>query len=151
MDKKAIFKIGRDNHLNNLLGRLPFLSIIYVLQCYMVYSYMPDVNVGDFAIYMGIFLIGFVLSLYVHDKYHHVIIYKSHMIIYFEPLRVSKKILYDDIIDIVAPTNECDYSSIFLKLKDDRYVSLHFVDYPLQVKEVILELKKNSNLTQSAA
>ncbi len=138
---KPIARIGRDNHLDNLVARLPVLSFLYGLQCLFIYYMIKEIDIGNFALYLAISLIAFVLSMFVYDKYNHVILYSDHILLYFEPLNIKKEIPYEDIKDIITPKEEMPFSSIFIKLKNDEYISLHFIDYPLQVKKVIFELK----------
>jgi hypothetical protein len=149
MESKALARLGRENHLNNLISRLPVLTTIYGLQCLMVYHMALDVNIGDFSLYMGLALIALVGSLFVHDKYHHVLLYNDHIVVYFQPLNTYKKINYSDIKDIIVPEKECDFSSILLKMNDGEHMAFHFVDYPQQVKQVIEEIMKNKNSTIS--
>lgn len=134
-------RLGRDNHLDNLLSRLPLLTTIYGIQCIMVANLAKNIDIGSFALYMGLSLICFITALYIHDKHHHVLLFSDHILIYFEPLKMSKKIMYDDIDDVLVPEDEVPFSSIIIKLKNDEHISLHFVDYPVQVKKVIYDIK----------
>lgn len=140
MEKLAVARLGRENHLNNLIARLPVLTTIYGVQCLMVYHMALDVNIGDFALYMGISLIMLVGALFIHDKYHHVLLYKDHILVYFQPLNTYKKIKYEDIKEVIAPEKECDFASILIKLKNGEHIAFHFVDFPVQVKQVIEEI-----------
>ena len=140
--EKVIAKLGKENHLNSLMNRLPFLTLIYALQCLLVYHMAKEINLGDFALYMGLSLIFLICSLFIYDKYHHILLYKDHLLVYFEPLNHHRKIYCSEIKEIITPKQECDFSSIMLILKDEKSsaVSLHFIDYPLQVKKVMEQL-----------
>ncbi len=140
MKKQAIAKLGKENHLNGLMARLPFLTTIYGIQCLLIYHMVTEINASHFAVSLGLMLIGLVTSLFIYDKYHHVLLYQDHLLVYFEPLNTAKKILYEDIQEIVVPENECDFSSIMLKLKNEQNISFHFIDYPHEVKQVITDL-----------
>ena len=140
MEKQPVARLGRENHLNNLISRLPVLTTIYGIQCLMVYHMALDVNIGDFSVYMAVSLIMLVGALFIHDKYHHVLLYSDHILVYFAPLNTFKKIKYENIKEIVVPERECDFSSILLRLNNNQHVVFHFVDYPLQVKEVIQQI-----------
>ena len=137
----VVARLGRENHLNNLTSKLPLLTTLYGLQCFMVMNMAPNIDIGTFATYMGIILIMLIGSLYVHDKYHHVLLYKDHIMIYFEPLNIYHTIKYEDIDDILTPKQECAFSSIIFKLKSEENITIHFVDFPLEVKRFISELK----------
>lgn len=143
----AIARIGRDNHLNNLINKLPLITVIFGLQCFFLMQMSGQINVGEFASMMGLFLIGLVGSLYVYDKYHHVIIYQDQIVVYFSPLNTQRVIALSDIENIIAPEEECDFSSISLQLKTNETVSFHFVDYPVQVKTVIEDLIKGLDVS----
>lgn len=146
MNNHVIAKLGRENHLNTLIGRLPVLTTIYGIQCLMVYHMATEIDIGDFALYMGASLILLVTGLFIHDKYHHVLLYKDHILVYFAPLNTHKKIMYQDIAEIIVPEKECEFSSILIRLKSDESLSLHFVDYPVQVKQVITEIMNGNNV-----
>ena len=137
-------RVGRENHLNTLMGRLPLLTTVYGLQCLLILQFSKEIDVFDFAVYMGASLIVLVVSLFIHDKYHHVLLYKDHLIVYFELFKTYKKIDYKDIEEIIAPSEECDFSSILLKLKGKERIAFHFIDYPVQVKSVMEQLIRES-------
>ena len=146
---KAIAKVGRDNHINLLISRLPVLTFMYAAQCYIVFNIAESINFSDFVVYMGAALIGLVSLLFIHDKYHHVLIYEDHLLIYFEPLRITQKIHFKNIVEIVTPAQECEFSSILLKLDNNQSVSLYFVDFPVQVKSVIEQLQELEQTTKT--
>lgn len=141
-----IAKIGRDNHLNNLMGKLPLITAIFGLQCFFLMQVQSEINIGEFSFIMGSFLVALICSLFIHDKYHHVLIYKNHLTIYFAPLNLKREISMDEIKEIFAPKEECDFASISIELKSKEIISFHFVDYPLQVKSVIEDLKKGKDV-----
>jgi hypothetical protein len=151
MKNKAIAKLGRENHLNGLLSRLPFLTIIYGVQCTVIHLFAKNLDVSQFATTLGLMLIGLVTGLFIYDKYHHVLLYSDHILVYFEPLNTAKRINYSDIEDIVIPENECEFSSIMLKLKNKDNVTFHFVDFPHEVKQVINDIKNNNTEIEDLA
>ena len=145
--ENPIAKIGRENHLNNLMSKLPFITTIFGIQCFFLMQVQSKIDVGEFAVIMGTFLVGLISALFIYDKHHHVIIYKNHITIYFSPLNLKRIISLDDIDKIYAPKEECEFASLSLELKSKEIVSLHFVDYPLQVKTVIEDLQKGRDIT----
>jgi hypothetical protein len=151
MEKQALARLGRENHLNNLISRLPVLTTIYGIQCLMVYHMALDVNIGDFSLYMAVSLIVLVGALFIHDKYHHILLYKDHILVYFAPLNTFKKIRYEDIKEIIVPEKECDFSSILLRLNNNQHIVFYFVDYPLQVKAVIEQIMRDQETDSSEA
>lgn len=145
----AIARIGRDNHLNNLIAKLPLITTIFALQCFFLMQVEGgEIDVGYFASLMGCFLILLVSTLFVYDKYHHVIIYKSQIVVYFAPLNAHRVIELKDIKSVVAPQKECDFSSISIQLKTGEIISFHFVDYPVQVKTIIEDLMQGLDVSE---
>ncbi len=148
---KALARLGRENHLKMLLGRLPLITIIYGIQCYALLNWQELPQAKDLCTFLGLFLVSLVSLLYVHDKYHHVLLYDDHMLLLFEPFNTMKKITYNDIKEIHIPRNECDFSSILLELKDKSKQTIHFVDNPLQVKKFINQLQNRHESNKNAA
>jgi len=147
--ENAIAKLTRENHFNNLINNLPLFTILYATQCALAhYVFYDIVNPGSFAVALGTCLIFLVSSIYVYDKYHHVIIYKNRFHVYFEIFGISKTIMFDDIEDIVGPSEECEFSSLRLVLKNDLVYDLHFIDYPMQVRKILLTHLQNHKMDQ---
>lgn len=133
---KLIAKIGRENHINHLIQILPFITTIFGIQCFLIYKYFKDVQVGDYALFMGLGLISFVYSLFYYDNNHHVLIYSKHLHI-FPVFGEDKKLDYSEIESIHGPDEECNFSTLIIQLKnEDRHV-FYFVDYPLHMKNLI--------------
>lgn len=151
MNETAIARIGREKHLEMLIGRLPLITVIYGVQCYVLFQMENLQHAKDMITLIGIFLVVLVSALFVHDKYHQVIFYKDHLVVFFGPLNHLKKINYHDIQSVEAPKKECDFSSILIKMNDNTEHSIHFVDYPLQVKAFIEELRSEKSEVKLAA
>jgi hypothetical protein len=54
----------------------------------------------------------------------------------------------DEIENIIAPAEECDFSTLSLELKSKEVISLYFVDYPVQVKAVIEDLQRGKDVSE---
>lgn len=136
--ENAIARLTKENHFNNLIGNLPLFTVLYVVQCALAHFVFNDiVNPGHFALALGASLIFLMSFIYVYDRYHHIIIYKNRLHIFFEPLRMSKSIYFDDIVDIISPEQECEFASLRIQLKDEKVYDIHFIDHPLQVKQIL--------------
>ena len=144
---EAIAKIGRDNHLNNLFSKLPLITAIFGLQCFFLMQMEDRIDIGEFSVLMGSFLVFMISALYIYDKHHHVIIYKDRITIYFSPLNLQKTIPLNEIENIHGPENECDYASLTFELTSKELLSIHFVDNPVQVKSVIEDLQKGQDVS----
>ena len=141
MMKSPLARIGRDNHLDHIVNVLPLITVVYGIQCYIMSRISPQIEIGDFAIYLAFALISFISGLFYYDKNHHVIFYDDHLHISFNLFGTNKVIFYKDIQDVIAPEEECKFSSLMLKTREQGNHVLHFVDYPLTVKNLILEQK----------
>jgi hypothetical protein len=141
MMKSPIARIGRENHLDHIINVLPLITVVYGIQCYIMSRISPGSDIGDFALYLAFALISFISGLFYYDKNHHVIFYEDYMHISFNLFGTNKKIFYKDIKDVIAPDEECKFSSLMIKTREQGNHVLHFVDYPLTVKTLILENK----------
>lgn len=135
--EKAIARISRENHLSHLTRTLPFITVVFVIQCLLIRHFSPTINLGDYALYLAMGLVFFVVSLVYYDNNHHVIIYPDHLLIYFSLLGVNRKVYFSDIASIEGPKEECHFSTLVVRLKDKENLVFYFVDYPVQVKQLI--------------
>lgn len=154
MMDKALAKLTRENHLNNLVENMPLFVILYAAQCAMAhFIFYNIVDPGHFAVILGLTLIIVMLGIYIFDKYNHIIVYENKLQIFFEVFGTSRVIAFDDIIDIQAPEQECEFGPITLVLKNKKVVHLQFIDYPVQVKKILQEYVykyKNPVYTEAA-
>lgn len=150
--RKPIAKITKENHLNNLVSNLPLFTIIYGIQCALAHFFFRDiVEPGNFAMILGGTIVGLISLLYIHDKYHHIIIYEDRLQVYFEPFSLSKTIPFSEIESIIAPKEECDFASLTLVLKNKQQIDFHFIDYPVQVKKVLLTIKADGSFDNESS
>lgn len=139
--KSPLAKVGRDNHLEHIVNVLPIITVVFGIQCYIMSRITPAGEFGDFPLYLAATLIAFISGLFYYDKNHHVIFYQDHMHISFSLFGTNKIIYYKDIREIHGPEEECKFSSLLIKTREQGNLILHFVDYPLTVKSLILEQK----------
>ena len=127
---------------------LPFITTIFGIQCFLVFKFVKDVQVGDYALFMGLGLISFVYSLFYYDNNNHVLVYTKYLHI-FPVIGVDKKLHYTEIDLIIGPEEECNFSTIIVQMKDKKRHVFYFVDYPLQMKAFIeQQIQKNLNNDQ---
>lgn len=134
-------KVGRENHLNHIVNVLPIITVVFGVQCYIMSRITTAGEFGDFPLYLAGTLILFISGLFYYDKNHHVIFYQDHMQISFSLFGTNKIVYYKDIREIIGPEEECKFSSLLVKTREQGNIILHFVDYPLTVKALILEQK----------
>jgi hypothetical protein len=151
--KGPVARIGRKNFIENIINRLPVITTLYGVQCLLVFHFAKDVNIGDFATWVGLGLISFVLSMMFYERFHQVLLYKDHIKIQFGPLGVAKAIAYKDIDQIIVPDEEYKFATIILKLKNESEEYILFADYPIQTKKFINKLisEHNDELYSEAA
>jgi hypothetical protein len=142
--KKPLAKIGRQNHQNHLVKVMPILTIVYCLQCFVMYKFAHDINIGDYALSLGVMLAGLIVAMMYYDNNHQVMIYEDHLHLSFGLFGLDKKIPLRDIVDIQVPKKECPFSNVTIVTKDDKKHIFLFVDYPVQVKQTIESTRRGS-------
>jgi hypothetical protein len=147
----AVAKLTKENHLNRLIEGLPLLTTLYGVNCLVMYYLMEGVDISSFALSLAFMLTSFIISLFIYDKYHHILLYENYFLIYFQPLQLARKIKYTDIEQIITVDEDIEFSSMRIKLKNKQTISLHFIDYPLQVKQVMTEMMRTHQSSQEAA
>lgn len=146
---KPLAKIGRQNHLNHLVAIMPLLTIVYCVQCFIMHKFAPQMDIGEYAINLGVLLSAFIGMMVYYDNNHNVLIYKDHLHIHFGILGTDIKVNLQDIEEIIAPEKEMPFSSLMIKTKDKKRYMFYFVDFPLQVKTIIESQKDDKVQTQS--
>lgn len=136
--KKVLAKIGRENHINHLITVMPLIVMVYAIQCYVMWKFSPELQIGDYAITMGIVLSSFISFMVFYDNNHHVLIYEDKLHIYFGLTGTNRVIEFKDIETIIAPEEEVNFSNLIIKTKEDQKNHVfYFVDHPFHVKKLI--------------
>ena len=135
--KKVLAKIGRENHINHLITVMPLIVMVYAVQCYVMWSFSPDMKIGDYAITMGCVLSSFIGLMVYYDNNHHVLIYEDRLHIYFGLTGTNKIIEFSDIEKVLAPDEDVNFSNLIIKTKEEKNHVFYFVDHPLLVKKLI--------------
>lgn len=138
---EILAKLGRKNHLNHLINVMPLITFVYGVQCFLIYRFGQDIDVGDYALFLGLGLASFISTLVFYDNNHHVFICKKHLHIYFALTGTDYQIPYSDIKEIIAPEEESNFSSLIIRDIHKKTFVFYFVDYPLSVKTMIEQLK----------
>ncbi len=150
--KEAIAKIGRENHQKHLTSVMPLIVAVFGVQCFIMFKMGTGIEAGDYALGLGIGLASFISLLFVYDNYHHAIIYKDHLHIYFPLTMTNKTIEYSNIERIItAKEEDCSFSNMVIKTKDKKTHVLFFVDHPTHVKELIESQFTDENYEQDMA
>jgi len=142
---KTIKTIQRQHHLQHLTQIAPFITIAYVLQCYMMTSFFTDISISQFAIPLAISLAIMLGSLVVYDCYHYMNICEDGLEIGFPPFGMKSTILYSQIKEIEIFDPEAHFSTIIVHLKNESKKIIYFVDEAILIKVIIDEIMKVQN------
>lgn len=143
---KVLAKIGRQNHINHLITVMPLITMVYAIQCYIMWHFSPDMKIGDYAIGMGCMLSSFIGFMVFYDNNHHVLIYEDKLHVYFGLTRTNKIIKFKDIDKVIAPEEDVNFSSLVIRTKEEKNHIFYFVDHPAHVKQLIeKQMKSQSN------
>ena len=148
---EIIAKVGRKNHLNHLINVMPLITFVFGVQCYLIHTFVQGVNIGDYALILGGMLTFFITSLMYYDNNHHVFIYKNHLKIFFPLLGTNVDLAYQDILEVIAPDQECNFSTMVIKTKDHKSYVFYFVDFPVSVKQLIEQQRKEVDITNTGS
>jgi hypothetical protein len=148
---KPIGKIERQNHLNHLTKIVPFIAIIFGVQCFMIYKMTGGQIIGDYAMILGVSLAVMIGMMIYYDNNHHVILFDNHIRVIFELTGTDQEIFYDDIEEIITGTQDATFSTMTIVQKDGTRNNLYFVDYPFYVKKLIEELSNKKKQNDFAA
>lgn len=102
-----------------------------------MYNFSADIQIGDYAISLGV-MISVILGMMVHyDNNHNIYIYKDHLHVKFSTLGTDERIEMSSIQEIITSNKECQFSNIILKTKDNKRYIFYFIDFPLKTKALI--------------
>lgn len=132
-----IAKLTKHNHQKHIIEVMPFIAAVFGVQCYLMTQFTNGADIGNLALTMASALIGFVLSLYLYDEKHHVVVFEDKIVYGFLGLGQSTTVLFKDIERVTAPEDERKFSSLMIKLKDGSCRALYFIDYPLASKDFL--------------
>jgi hypothetical protein len=135
--EKVLAKIGHQNHINHLITVMPLITMVYAVQCYVMWKFSPDMLIGDYAITMGCVLSSFIGIMVYYDNNHHALIYEDKLHIYFGLTGTNKIIEFSGIDQIISPDEEVNFSNLIIKTKDKKNHVFYFVDHPFLVKKLI--------------
>jgi hypothetical protein len=146
--KKVLAKIGHHNHINHLITVMPLITLVYGVQCYVMWKFSTDMKIGDYAITMGCVLSSFIGLMVYYDNNHHALIYEDKLHVYFGLTGTNKIIEFSQIDKIIAPKEDVNFSNLIIKTKDEKNHVFYFVDHPLHVKQLIENQMKKKDQYQ---
>ena len=145
MAAPQITHMTRNQHLVHMTRVLPLLSIIFCLQCFLIPSAFPDLQLGNLYFVMAIMLCTGVVGLYLYDTQTKIFI-KDHQLFWQIPmLKIGKsynlmELQTIDVFDIDQP-----FSNIKLHF-NKKIVNLYFIDNPTTIIKSLWQAKKDAML-----
>lgn len=141
--KTVLAKIGHQNHINHLITVMPLITMVYAVQCYVMWKFSPDMLIGDYAITMGCVLSSFIGTMVYYDNNHHVLIYEDRLHIYFGLTGTNKIIEFSEIDKVISPDEDVNFSNLVIRTKEEKKHVFYFVDHPFLVKKLIEKQMSN--------
>lgn len=143
--KKLVKRIQRQHHLQHLVNIAPFVTMIFVLQCYLISHLEMAQNHNDYYLFLG-FSLALILGVFViHDTYYHVDLYEDHLHLHFKILAIDKKIPLLEIQDVIVPNEAQTFSSVQLKLANGKNQNIYLIDDAQELKEYIVQFNQQKS------
>jgi hypothetical protein len=146
---EIIKRIQRQHHLQHLTQIAPFITVAYLLQCYMMASFFKDVGISQFAIPLAISLAVMLGALVIYDCYHYMNICEDGLEIGFTPLNIKTNVPYSQIKEVEVFDPEAHFSTLILHFHNDSKKIIYFVDEAILIKAIIDEIMKIQNENQT--
>jgi hypothetical protein len=138
--ENLIKKVERNNHLQHLVNIAPLIVFAYGIQCWMIATFFPDQKLSHFCMPLAIALVVMLSALVIYDSFSHFEMFESHLKIRFAPLGKTKTINYSDIKDVEILDAEASFTNIVIRMHDDSYKLVYFIDEAVAIKELIAKL-----------
>ncbi len=148
---KPIFVVTRASHIDHLIRLLPFITLLFLGQCFLLKSLIQDVAIGNLCLMMGSILIMLVGFMYYYDVGHSVEVYQNHIVSDFPPFIERQIIQFKDIADIRVSDPEMDFSNVKIILHSGDVYSVFFVDQPQKFYDVLKNQMFNIENIETAA
>ncbi len=148
---KPLFVVTRTSHIEHLIRLLPFITLLFLGQCFLLRSLIQNVEIGNLCLMMGSILIMLVGLMYYYDVGHSVEVHQNHIVSDFPPFMERQIIQFKDIADIRVSDIEMDFSNVKIILHSGDVYSVFFVDHPREFYEVLKNQMFNIEHYESAA
>lgn len=146
MEEKIVKKVQRNNHLTHLANVAPLIVIAYGIQCWLIATFFPDQKLSHFAMPLALSLVIMMGALVVYDTFGKFNMYESYMHLSFGPL--NKIVHYNDIEEVEILDPEASFTNIIIRMKNDKYKLVYFVDDAVAIKEIVDNFSKESDDSQ---
>lgn len=144
-----IHSITREFHLDHLTRLMPFFTLIYIFQCFLLKSILSNVETGNLLFVTGISLAVMIASIYTYDVQHKVDIFEDYIVVRFPLLHNFKVFYIKDIVEIhmadedllQSATHEqkmsLPMSTISVHFNNGEKLNMYFVDSPFYLKTLL--------------
>gem|GEM_PF-4134759 len=130
---------------------MPFMTLIYLGQCYLFSNLFPTMQVGTYCLLLGLSLVSMIGLMFHYNTQHNVNIYQSHISVDFKLLFINKVLKISEIESIHLSDPEMSFSNIVIVMNDNSKHNLYFVDDAKKVVDLISNQKKDFNPIKQAA
>ncbi len=134
--------ISREKHLDHMVKVTPLIILGYGLQCYFL-TQMNAEGISKHLLGLGFALASMLGLFLIHDLYHQVNFFDSHLESGWRFWQKKKTINYDEIQSIDVSEKDQNFATMIIRLKNRKKIVFYFVDKPEELKTWI-ETQKNS-------
>lgn len=150
MDTQKL-NITREKHSDHMVRIVPFITFLYGIQSYILFSINPSKQTGQLIFVMGISLGLSVLCLLFYDIKHHVEVAQDHLLISWAGLTQGKKVLFSTITKIDVSGEEGEFNNVTLTLLGNKKIMIYFIDQGHELKKRVTLSQSGSSNIQKAA
>lgn len=136
MKEKMIKNVERNNHLQHLVNVAPLITFAFGIQCWLISAFFPKQSLSHFAIPLALSLVIMMAGLVMYDTFSKFHMYESYLEIK-SFLGFKRLITYEEIVDVEIMDPEASFTNLILKLNNDKYKLIYFIDDASIIKEII--------------
>lgn len=140
--------ITREKHLDHMVKIVPFIAMVYLMQCYFFTKLNLEMMGQDAMLLMGICMAGMIVAILTYNLKHKVFFYHDYLEIEF--LSFKQKINYSEITSIKVPEEDLNFSTLTLTLKSKDSYHIYFVDEAKKIKSWLEEQKAPKEIQVAA-
>lgn len=132
-------KITRENHASFMFKAIPLITLAYFLQSFLYLKYAPLGPAQEVVSCLGLGLVGIFIYYFIHDRFHNVVLYPTHLEIIFKPLQINHECFYREIANIEVIEAKRSFHHVIIHLKNGEILKLAHVDNAYNVRKYLLE------------
>lgn len=141
MEEKMIKNIERNNHLQHLVNVAPLITFAFGIQCWLISAFFPNQSLSHFAIPLALSLVLMMGGLVIYDTFSKFHMYETYLEIK-SFIGFKRVIAYKDIVEVKIMDPEASFTNLVLKLNNNKYKLVYFIDDAVLIKEIITKYNK---------